>query len=205
MLAQIIAGGLGYLIGSIPSAYFVVKWKSDVDIRKAGSGNVGTLNSYEVTNSKLVGVLVLVLDLLKGVIAVLIAQRAIGNEFATLASAGVGAVLGHNFPIWLNFQGGRGLATAAGVMLVLGWSFIAVWGVVWFVGKMISKDVNVGNAIATLALLASVWLIPPAILQSMIHATASVSAFPIFATVLSAIILVRLVGPVRLYFAARVQ
>jgi hypothetical protein len=80
-----------------------------------------------------------------------------------------------------------------------------VWGVVWFVGKMISKDVNVGNAIATLALLASVWLIPPAILQSMIHATASVSAFPIFATVLSAIILVRLVGPVRLYFAARVQ
>lgn len=202
MLAHIIAVGLGYLIGSFPSAYLIVKWRANVDIRKAGSGNVGTLNSFEVTNSKLVGVLVLFLDLLKGVAAVLIAQGVIGSAFTILGSAGVGAVLGHNFPIWLKFKGGRGLATAAGVMLVLGWWFILLWGVVWFLGKHVSKDVNVGNAIATLALLASVWLLPADVVQKMSHATASASLFSIFATVLMAIILVRLVEPVRDYFSA---
>lgn len=203
MLSEIIAGCVGYLIGSFPTAYFAVKWKSNVDIRKAGSGNVGTLNSFEVTNSKLVGVMVLVGDLLKGVLAVLAGRYALGNEFVILATAGVGAVIGHNFPVWLNFKGGRGLATAAGVMLVLGWVFVIIWGAVWFVGKTISKDVNVGNAVATVALLLCAWLIPAHLMTKIIPDSTPATSFAIFASALALTILMRLVDPVREYIRAR--
>jgi glycerol-3-phosphate acyltransferase PlsY len=203
VLAQIIAGGIGYLVGSFPTAYFLVKWKSNVDIRTAGSGNVGTLNSYEVTNSKLVGVLVLVADLLKGVLSVVLVEKLVGPEFTVLASAGVGAVVGHNFPVWLKCKGGRGLATAAGVMVVLGWTFVALWCAVWFVGKTFSKDVNVGNAVATVVALVWVWVVPASVMAAMKPDSASMMAYSVFATVLMVIILMRLIEPVRAYFNAR--
>jgi glycerol-3-phosphate acyltransferase PlsY len=201
MLSHILAGVIGYLFGSFPTAYFLVKWKSNLDIRKAGSGNVGTLNSYEVTNSKLVGVLVLVIDLVKGVLAVLFVKGVMGDEFATLAWGGIGAVLGHNFPVWLGFKGGRGLATAAGVMLVLGWMFVPIWMAVWFVGNKVFKDVNIGNACGTMAILLVGVFAPLSVLVKMIPDSAPVFDFKIFIVVLALVILSRLIQPVREYLS----
>ena len=142
----LLAAVVGYLIGSIPTAYLIVRWKSKVDIRKAGSGNVGTLNSYEVTRSKLVGVLVLVVDLLKGVSAVLLAAAiAPGMGFGASAVGGISAVVGHSFPFWLKFKGGRGLATAAGVLMPLQWLVVLFWGFWWAIGFFLTRNVNVGN------------------------------------------------------------
>jgi glycerol-3-phosphate acyltransferase PlsY len=197
---NLLAVVFGYLIGSIPTAYLLVKWKANLDIRTAGSGNVGTLNSYEVTNSKFVGAVVLLVDLLKGVCAVLAAQT-LGGGFPAAAAAALAAVLGHNFPVWLGFRGGRGLATAAGAMLLLGWVVLPIWMLAWFIGYKLSRDVNVGNAIATLAMLLIPWVVPVEIWREWISGSAEV--FRIFLLLLALLILVRLVQPVREYFVHR--
>ena len=202
MLPYLLAGGLGYLIGSFPTAYLLVKWKSRIDLRTVGSRNVGTLNSYEVTNSKTVGAIVLVVDLLKGVVAVLLTRTIIGNEFSLLAWAGIGSLLGHNFSPWIGFKGGRGLATAAGVMLVLSWMLVPVWMIAWFVGYKSSKDVNVGNAIASLSVLAAALLTPDSWLIKVIPDGATVGAFRMFTAILVFVILLKLIEPVREYFTA---
>jgi glycerol-3-phosphate acyltransferase PlsY len=203
VLPFLLAGAVGYLLGSFPTAYLLVRWKSDLDIRKHGSGNVGTLNSFEVTDSKAVGVGVLLIDLVKGVLSVLIVGGFISNDFPILATGGIGAVLGHNFPVWLGFKGGRGLATAAGVMLLLGWAFVPLWMFAWFVGKLISKDVNIGNAVGTLAILAVALLVPAQVLAGLIPENAATDEFRWYVVVLAFLILVRLAAPVREYVANR--
>src|SRR5512140_1590079 len=115
---MLLSGATGYLLGSFPTAYILVRWKSKTDIRMVGSGNVGGLNSYVVTKSKALAAIVVLIDALKGVAAVLIAPLITGDSFIFMAAAGIGAVLGHNFPVWLRFKGGRGLATAAGVLAI---------------------------------------------------------------------------------------
>ena len=197
---NLLAVVFGYLIGSIPTAYLLVKWKANLDIRTAGSGNVGTLNSYEVTNSKFVGAVVLLVDLLKGVCTVLAAQT-LGGGFPAAAAAALAAVLGHNFPVWLGFRGGRGLATAAGAMLLLGWVVLPIWMLAWFIGYKLSRDVNVGNAIATLVMLLIPWVVPVEIWREWISGSAEV--FRIFVLLLALLILLRLVQPVREYFVHR--
>ena len=196
MLSLGIAGVLGYLLGSVPTAYLLVRWKSNIDIRTAGSGNVGTLNSYVVTRSKLVGGAVLFLDVLKGVVIVLFAKMLPESSFAMQATAGIAAIVGHNFPIWLNFKGGRGLAPAAGVMLALGWIFVAAWGTWWFLGYKVSKNVNVGNAIASIATLLLILFSPDVVLARFIQGDVWSGEFRYFALVLFGIILLRHVEPV---------
>lgn len=201
--SYLVAAVLGYLVGSLPTAYIAVKWKTHRDIRTLGSGNVGTLNSYEVTNSKLVGATVLAIDLLKGIGAVALAGM-MGGEFTPQAIAALAAVLGHNFPVWLRFRGGRGLATAAGTMLVLGWVIVPVWMLAWFVGYRMSRDVNVGNAVATLLMPALPFVVPAEVLERWIPAAATaIEPFRIFILGLALLILVRLVEPVKQYLTRR--
>jgi len=191
-----IAGLLGYLIGSIPTAYLLVKWKSRVDIRQSGSGNVGTLNSLQVSKSRLIGVSVLALDLLKGIVAVLLAKSISGEEFSAVATAGVAAVVGHNFPVWLSFKGGRGLATAAGVVFLVAWPIVAIWGLCWALGFRATKDVNVGNAVACLMTMILV-LAAPSFVAGIVPDDTPMPAFSYFMTVLFGVILVKHVQPFR--------
>ncbi len=203
MLLLLLALLFGYLIGSIPTAYIIVKWKSNTDIRKMGSGNVGALNSFEVTNSKMVGAAVLIVDMLKGIIATVGAGWIFGSGFEMRAAAGVGSVLGHTYPVWLSFKGGRGLATAAGVMFVLSAWCVAGWGLFWVVGFAMFKNVNMGNCVATILLLLVAVLLPADLLQPLIPATASVAAFRIFGSMLLGTITTRLVEPVREYMSMK--
>ncbi len=108
---------IGYLLGSIPFAYIVARLKKGVDIRKLGGGNVGALNTYREIGPAY-GIGVLAADIAKGAVAVLIA-RWLDLSPAWTCAAGFAAVIGHNWPVFLGFQGGKGAATVMGVMLGL--------------------------------------------------------------------------------------
>ena len=112
------------LLGSIPFGYILVRLFRHQDIRATGSGNIGATNVLR-SGAKGLGILTLLLDLLKGLVAVLLAKHLapgapdFPSDLAVLA--GVAAVLGHVFPVWLRFKGGKGVATALGVFLALAW------------------------------------------------------------------------------------
>ena len=186
-----------YLIGSLPTAYIVVKRKSDIDIRNAGSGNVGTLNAYEVTGTRMVGIVVLVVDLFKGAFAVLGARVVFGNAPEIISCALVGVVVGHCFPVWLGFKGGRGLAPAAGAVLVVGWMFVCAWIICWTVAYLFSRNIHVGNIFAIVAVPILGYLGPEKIIGATIAGGYSVSQFLLVYSLMSVILLIRHVGPLR--------
>ncbi|MBN1208302.1 MAG: glycerol-3-phosphate acyltransferase [Myxococcaceae bacterium] len=109
---------LGYLAGSIPFGVLVTRWARGVDVRAEGSGNIGATNVARVAGKKL-GILVLALDALKGALPVLLVLRVMPDSPRAQVAVGVAAVLGHCYPVWLKFRGGKGVATALGVLLVL--------------------------------------------------------------------------------------
>ncbi len=107
---------IGYLLGSIPSAYIIARLMKGVDIRKVGRGNVGAVNVIREVGF-LPGLVVSFADVAKGALAVLIAQW-LGIHLYWVFAAGFLAVVGHNWPVWLKFRGGQGLATTMGVLVV---------------------------------------------------------------------------------------
>lgn len=107
-----------YLLGSIPFGLLLGKLFGAADVRKAGSGNIGATNVARVAGP-LAGILTLVLDAAKGALAILLAARLTNDAALWMMIAGLCVLVGHCFPIWLGFHGGKGVATAAGVFLVL--------------------------------------------------------------------------------------
>jgi glycerol-3-phosphate acyltransferase PlsY len=107
----------GYLLGSIPFAYIVARLRKGVDIRDVGGGNVGALNTWRQIGP-VFGLSVLALDIIKGVLAVFIA-RWLGLTVAWVCAAGFAAVVGHNWPVFIKFRGGKGAATVLGVLVAL--------------------------------------------------------------------------------------
>ena len=120
---------LGYLLGSVPFGLILTRLAGTPDIRAIGSGNIGATNVLR-TGRKSLAAATLLGDMLKGTAAVLIAGALWGRD-ASLAAA-LGAVLGHVFPVWLSFRGGKGVATYIGVLLGLSWPAVAAFAVVWF-------------------------------------------------------------------------
>jgi glycerol-3-phosphate acyltransferase PlsY len=108
---------LAYLLGSIPFSFLVVKLFAGKDVRRVGSGNVGATNAMRAAG-KAAGVAALILDIVKGVAAVAIARR-LGAPPAVVGAAAVAVMLGHCYPVWLGFRGGKGVATSAGAMSAL--------------------------------------------------------------------------------------
>ncbi len=143
-----------YIIGSFPSAYVFVELKLHKDIRSCGTGNVGALNSYEVTGSKWVGLLVLLVDFFKGAAAIALAQWLIPESDIAKMLASLCVVLGHNYPVWLSFKGGRGLATIAGSTLFFIPLLPLAWCGFWVVLRLISHSVHFCNVFATFLLMA---------------------------------------------------
>lgn len=140
---------LGYLFGSFPSAYVFVKVFKGIDIRRAGSGNVGALNAYEVSGSAFIGFAVLLIDILKGFLAMKISSQLFNYDEMVSFISGASAVLGHNFSIWISFHGGRGLATSLGVFLVVNPALIVVWCVLWLIAYLKISNIHAGNIWAT--------------------------------------------------------
>src|SRR3977135_3148490 len=109
---------VAYLLGSIPFGLILTKLFGRGDVRKEGSGNIGATNVSRVAGP-LAGILTLLLDGAKGAVAVLIAGRYSNNSALWMVIAGLAVLVGHCFPVWLKFKGGKGVATAAGVYLAL--------------------------------------------------------------------------------------
>ena len=124
----IVALLLGYLLGSIPFGLILTRLAGTQDLRSIGSGNIGATNVLR-TGHKGLAAATLLCDMLKGTVAVMIAGYFGGPNAAMLA--GLGAFLGHLFPVWLKFKGGKGVATYIGVLLGLFWPAVAVFGALW--------------------------------------------------------------------------
>ena len=125
---MLLALALGYLLGSIPFGLILTRLAGRGDVRDIGSGNIGATNVLR-TGSKPLAALTLILDCLKATAAILLAQRLLGPETAYFAAAG--AMIGHLYPVWLKFRGGKGVATLLGVLIVLLPIAAATYAAVW--------------------------------------------------------------------------
>ena len=148
---------LGYLLGSIPFGMLLTRAAGLGDIRKVGSGNIGATNVLR-TGRKDRAVATLLLDALKGLVAVLIADQI--GELAAVG-AGAGAVLGHMFPVWLSFKGGKGGATVLGVFLGLSWPIVAVGAGVWLLILVTMRYSSLATLLSTALAAASAWWLSP--------------------------------------------
>jgi glycerol-3-phosphate acyltransferase PlsY len=153
-MSLLLAAILGYLLGSVPYGLLLTKAAGLGDIRAIGSGNIGATNVLR-TGNKALAAATLALDVLKGAAALLLARWLWGEDAALVA--GVAAMAGHAFPAWLGFQGGKGVATGAGVMLAaqpwLGLVALAVWGAVFAATRISSAAALVACAAAPVAAL----------------------------------------------------
>jgi glycerol-3-phosphate acyltransferase PlsY len=148
---------VAYLLGSVPFAYLVVQWRSAVDIRTVGSGNVGATNVLRVTGTPAAAA-VLALDIAKGAVPVLIG-RALGAPSAVLGACAMAAVLGHVFPVFLGFRGGKGVATSAGAIGALSPAPMLAAALVFGVVVAWKRFVSLGSmlAVATFPIFAYVF------------------------------------------------
>ncbi len=137
---------ISYLIGCFSSAYILGKTSKGMDIRKYGSGNAGTTNALRVFGFKM-GILTFILDILKGSIAVLIGM-AISGGFGGLI-AGIFVVLGHNFPVFLGFKGGKGVATSLGVLFILTWKTALISLIIAAIVIALTRYVSLGSILAS--------------------------------------------------------
>jgi glycerol-3-phosphate acyltransferase PlsY len=146
----------GYCIGSIPFALLLAR-RWGADLRRVGSGNLGAANVMRASGVT-AGVLVAALDVAKGAASVLIAERLSANTSAP-AAAGLAAVVGHIYPLWLRFRGGKGVATACGVFSVLTPAAVPPALVVFAATVWLTKYISAGSVLATLALPSVAWAI----------------------------------------------
>lgn len=153
ILSALLALAFGYALGSIPFGLILTKAAGLGDVRKIGSGNIGATNVLR-TGNKGLAALTLVLDALKGTAAVVIAH-AIGAQhgvaIAASLLAGLGAFLGHVYPVWLGFKGGKGVATYIGVLIGAFWPAALVFCGVWVLSALVTRYSSLSALIASVA------------------------------------------------------
>ncbi|HEY8410721.1 MAG TPA: glycerol-3-phosphate 1-O-acyltransferase PlsY [Pyrinomonadaceae bacterium] len=147
---------IAYLLGSIPFGYLIVRRRVGDDIRHSGSGGTGATNVSRRAG-KAAGILTLVLDALKGSAAVLIAKTVVGNDWV-IAAAAIAVLVGHIFPVWLGFRGGKGVATGAGVFLVLAPVAVLCAAVIFLAIVVSTRYVSLGSMLGAAAIPLFVWL-----------------------------------------------
>jgi len=139
---------VGYLFGSIPSGYLLARAAGLGDVRTIGSGNIGATNVLR-TGNKGLAALTLILDALKGAVPVWLTLHYLGLYPAMLA--GLGAFLGHLFPVWLGFKGGKGVATYIGVLLGLAWEGVIVFAIAWLLVAFVTRFSSLAALVAAVA------------------------------------------------------
>ena len=145
---------LSYIFGSIPFGLILTKIFSNLDIRKIGSGNIGATNVFR-TGNKYLALLTLILDLLKGYIPVIIVQN-LFPEYIHLSA--LVAFLGHVFPIWLKFKGGKGVATYLGILFALSYAMAILFIFTWLITTLIFKYASVSSIFSSLTILVTTFV-----------------------------------------------
>lgn len=191
---------IAYLLGSIPFGYLIVRLKQGADIRQTGSGGTGATNVSRRAG-KLAGVITLVLDAMKGAGAVVIARMLLGlpvfaegdhlgpflsNAYWWVAGATIAVIVGHIFPVWLRFRGGKGVATGVGALLLLAPIAVALAGlllilIVWRTGYVSLGSIVAAAAIPLFVLLQSVFIQPVADLAPLMTGAIAGALLIIFA------------------------
>jgi acyl phosphate:glycerol-3-phosphate acyltransferase len=145
---------LGYLLGSIPFGLIFTKFGGTQDLRSIGSGNIGATNVLR-TGRKGLAAATLLCDMLKGTAAVIIAGYYAGSDAAMLAA--LGAFLGHLFPVWLNFKGGKGVAVYIGVLIGLFWPAAVVFCAIWLSTAFTSRYSSLSSLVASVVTPLFLW------------------------------------------------
>jgi glycerol-3-phosphate acyltransferase PlsY len=156
-MTRIIIVIVAYLIGSIPFGYLIVRKKIGADIRQTGSGGTGATNVSRRAG-KAAGVLTLLLDAAKGCVAVLLAKAWAGDDWV-MAAAAIAALVGHIFPVWLGFRGGKGVATGVGIFIVLAPIALLCAGVVFVAIVALTRYVSLGSITDAVLIPVCVWLL----------------------------------------------
>ena len=153
---------LAYLLGSIPFGYLIVRWQKGIDVRSTGSGGTGATNVMR--NLGIIGfVATFILDLGKGIFAVLVTSGLTAGNPRWIAASSVAAILGHCFPVWLKFRGGKGVATGVGVFIALAPVQVALVLLIFVIMVAIWRYISLGSIVATAAFPLVVYLMkkPP--------------------------------------------
>ncbi|SRR5579884_29005 len=146
---------LSYLIGAVPTGLVVVRLLKGEDIRRHGSGNIGTVNVLRVAGPATAAA-VLAVDILKGLVPVLLAARLTASPWIVVACA-LAAIAGHNWSVFLGFQGGKGIATSYGVLLGLAWPAALVAAAVWIVVVAITRYASLGSLLGVASVPLTLW------------------------------------------------
>ncbi|MHB8581498.1 MAG: glycerol-3-phosphate acyltransferase [Ignavibacteriaceae bacterium] len=149
-MLYILSAAVGYLLGSFPSAYIFLKKTKSIDITKTGTGNVGAMNAFEITNSKSLGLLIFFVDALKGLLSVYLMILIFHLNFIFPSIALLFAVVGHCYSPWISFNGGRGLSTAAGGLLLLSPLLVFLWIAIWVLFYLTKREIIISNIFATI-------------------------------------------------------
>jgi glycerol-3-phosphate acyltransferase PlsY len=145
---------LGYLLGSIPFGLILTRCAGTPDIRSIGSGNIGATNVLR-TGSKALAAATLIGDALKGTAAVLAARYAFGPDAALVAAAG--ALLGHIFPVWIRFKGGKGVATYIGLLIGLAWPAALAFCLIWLAVAALTRYSSLAGLVASAVMPPVLW------------------------------------------------
>ena len=148
---------LGYIIGSLNFAIIYSKLRKD-DIRRHGSRNAGATNILR-TYGKIPALLVFLLDISKGIIAVLLVRYAFNADELMECAAALGAIIGHNYPLYYNFRGGKGVSTSFAVLLVLHWEVALISLLVFIITVLVSRYVSLSSILASMAAIICSFLI----------------------------------------------
>ncbi|MET3598642.1 glycerol-3-phosphate 1-O-acyltransferase PlsY [Martelella mangrovi] len=146
---------IGYFLGSLPFGYLITRFSGLGDIRKMGSGNIGATNVLR-TGKRHLAALTLLLDALKATFAVIICARLYGTDAGLLA--GAAAFIGHLFPVWLGFKGGKGVATYIGVLLGVAPAAVLIFAFVWLLIARLSRYSSLSALVATLVIPVALWI-----------------------------------------------
>jgi len=156
VVAGILAVVIGYLLGSMPFAYIAARLAKGVDIRRVGGGNVGALNVMREVGTA-AGIGVYLADVAKGSLVVLVAQW-LGAPLLWVFAAGLAALVGHSWPVWLKFRGGQGLATGMGVLLVVAPIEFAISFAIIVIVVLLTSNARFGSAVGLVLLPLIIWL-----------------------------------------------
>jgi glycerol-3-phosphate acyltransferase PlsY len=176
-MTRIIIPIFAYLLGSIPFGYLIVRGKIGADIRETGSGGTGATNVSRRAG-KTAGVLTLLLDAAKGCAAVLIAKALTGDDWV-IAAAAIAALVGHIFPVWLGFRGGKGVATGVGIFVVLAPIALLCASVIFVAIVALTRYVSLGSIVAAVLIPVFVWWQTD--LRSLLTAAIVAAALIVFA------------------------
>ena len=160
-LTYLLIFAMAYLLGSISFSYIFIKKFHNKDLRNEGSGNLGMLNSYEASKDKVLTFAILMLDMTKAIYCIALVNLLFYESYLIgTIIAGIGIILGHNWNIFLRFRGGRGLAPAAGISMVVNFYPLIIWLASWTISKAFIKDIHISNCISSILTIAILWISP---------------------------------------------